>query len=576
LNPKVDVCVVGGGVSGLSTALELRQRGRSVVVLSRDLAQSATRAAGGMLAPQSERLEAGPLLDLCVEARAEWPKWAESSLGTNAPSIRAVGGFISPCSSASDPIASWTPVASAGPAEWLDGTALAAMEPCLSGGRAQMFGGWWYPLDCSVDPIETHLALYQACEQAGIIIRTGVEVAGLDLTSKSCDAVRLSDGSRIHAGHICLANGAWLRSLLPVPIYPQKGQMLRLERKSGANAPPPPDRVIYANGCYLIPRGNDLIVGATVEDSDSPHADIRGVSQLLDSALSLCPGLASWSLADAWAGLRPNTLDSNPILGPTRWQNLWVAGGYWRNGILLAPRAARLVVDAMDGKYDNYYLDAFRWDRFFQARTPESSRFIVNRSPPSSSDNNQDQGGYESIVGRDQDTMADARRMNRATLFQKYPESIVEEHQAVQQNKDEGGYEAILGRAEDTMAEARRANRATLFGTASIPHPTTNVKQEIPEPNPLPLTDFKMWKALPDGSPGEQIFYQKPPPELRIGKTAADEICELQTPIVNSPSALPDKSLASDKAKVAEADRLYESIRQRRQHSSSSTSFSSS
>ncbi|KAH8048347.1 MAP kinase [Aureococcus anophagefferens] len=64
-----DVVVVGGGMSGLSTALELRRRGRSVCVLSRDLAQAATLAAGGMLAPQAERLPGGPLLDLCVRSR---------------------------------------------------------------------------------------------------------------------------------------------------------------------------------------------------------------------------------------------------------------------------------------------------------------------------------------------------------------------------------------------------------------------------------------------------------------------------------------------------------------------------
>ena len=43
---KLDVVVVGGGISGLATALELARRGRSVRVVSRDLAKSATLAAG--------------------------------------------------------------------------------------------------------------------------------------------------------------------------------------------------------------------------------------------------------------------------------------------------------------------------------------------------------------------------------------------------------------------------------------------------------------------------------------------------------------------------------------------------
>ncbi|KAK7254573.1 glycine oxidase ThiO [Aureococcus anophagefferens] len=74
-----DVVVVGGGMSGLSTALELRRRGRSVCVLSRDLAQAATLAAGGMLAPQAERLPGGPLLDLCVRSREARPARARDA-----------------------------------------------------------------------------------------------------------------------------------------------------------------------------------------------------------------------------------------------------------------------------------------------------------------------------------------------------------------------------------------------------------------------------------------------------------------------------------------------------------------
>ena len=56
------------------------------------------------------------------------------------------------------------------------------------------------------------------------------------------------------------------------------------------------------------------------------------------------------------------------VLGRTRWSNLWVCGGYWRNGILLAPTAARLLADAMDASLsdkDALLLDACRWDRFF-------------------------------------------------------------------------------------------------------------------------------------------------------------------------------------------------------------------
>jgi len=54
-----DVLVVGGGLAGLSVALEVASRGGKVTVLCRDPKESASMAAGGMLAPQAERLESG-------------------------------------------------------------------------------------------------------------------------------------------------------------------------------------------------------------------------------------------------------------------------------------------------------------------------------------------------------------------------------------------------------------------------------------------------------------------------------------------------------------------------------------
>ena len=70
-----DVLIVGGGVIGLAIALELRQQGAKVTVLSRDFGQAASHAAAGMLAPQAEGLPPGPLADLCRASLALYPAW---------------------------------------------------------------------------------------------------------------------------------------------------------------------------------------------------------------------------------------------------------------------------------------------------------------------------------------------------------------------------------------------------------------------------------------------------------------------------------------------------------------------
>ena len=108
-----------------------------------------------------------------------------------------------------------------------------------------------------------------------------------------------------------------------------------------------------------------LVATATAVDDSSPPEAVAVVSAVpLAPAEAAHPSAAGLSIAtagmswehggdfevdEAWSGLRPTTVDGAPVLGRTRWTNLWVCGGYWRNGILLAPAAAELLADAMDG-----------------------------------------------------------------------------------------------------------------------------------------------------------------------------------------------------------------------------------
>ena len=452
-----DVVVVGGGMSGLSTALELRRRGRSVCVLSRDLAQAATLAAGGMLAPQAERLPGGPLLDLCVRSREAWPAWLATL--DDPPPLHAVGGFVSPCLDLNDPVGTWTPVEAAGPAEWLEGAALRAMEPSLG---PKALGGWWYPLETWVDPVRAHAALLRTCEREGVDVRTGVDVEGLDLErSGRCGGVRLAGGDVLTGDEYCVAAGAWLRNLLPVPVDAQKGQMVALKAPTAAIAEKAPRRVVYGADCYVIPRGDRVVVGATVENTTSTHNDVSGLLSILTKATALCPGLGDFEVDEAWSGLRPTTVDGAPVLGRTRWTNLWVCGGYWRNGILLAPAAAELLADAMDGALSAdgaRLLDACRWDRFFAPVSPSSARFLPNHAP-AASPADLDAAGYDAIKGTSAAAGGDARAANLGALFDSAPAAP-----ASPADLDRAGYDAIKGAAPAAGDDARSANRAALLG----------------------------------------------------------------------------------------------------------------
>merc|ERR1712238_184258 len=128
-----------------------------------------------------------------------------------------------------------------------------------------------------------------------------------------------------------------------------------------------------------------------------------GIMHVLSHALQLVPGLADLPIEETWAGLRPTTPDKGPILGETPWENLFVAGGYWRNGVLLAPKTGHLLATLIASKNNNHddnedsnseiqlsqenrkMLDAFSWDRFTSPeggkRMAANSRYAASMYP---------------------------------------------------------------------------------------------------------------------------------------------------------------------------------------------------
>lgn len=352
----LDLAIVGGGIVGLSVAWRAAQRGLSVAVLERgELGGGATHVAAGMLAPVSE-VEFGDagrgVLELGMRSAAMWPEFA-------AELERAGEVDVGLCRSGTLVVARDDDEARELERQLqfrhelglravrLRASEAREREPALA---PTVRLGLYAPDDHSVDPRKAIAALWRACERAGVKLRRHTPVLGLeiDASRKRVCGVRVEDETLL-AREVVVAGGAWSGALPGLPdgagvnVRPVKGQILRLRDPAG---PGLLEGVVRFEGGYLVPRGDGrYVLGATVEERGfEPNATAGGVYELLRDAHELVPGVSELHIEELAVGYRPGTPDNVPILGRGALDGLLWATGHHRNGILLAPLTAELLV----------------------------------------------------------------------------------------------------------------------------------------------------------------------------------------------------------------------------------------
>lgn len=340
-----DAIIAGGGIIGLSLALELRKRHLTVAILDRgEPGREASFAGAGMLAA-SEVDDSVGLCELARFSASIYPEFVEK--------VEHLSGLKIDFRRQGTLLLHEVPVEGG-----LDTETLAQMEPAL---QETPFYAQHMAEDC-VDPRSLIPALIAAAKAEGVYMIKGTEVRNI-----AAKAGRLEVETR-HSSYQCqsLVNccGAWAAELAgnPAPVEPVKGHLLSLI---------PPEElklkhVLRSESVYLVPRASGMIVvGSTVERVGFDRAvNPEVIQSLFQRAANLLPVLGESRIHESWSGLRPGTPDNLPIMGAGALPGSFISTGHYRNGILLAPASARAMAAIIAGGEPEMDLSEFLPSRF--------------------------------------------------------------------------------------------------------------------------------------------------------------------------------------------------------------------
>ena len=225
---------------------------------------------------------------------------------------------------------------------------LAKVEPALAYAQDKLVGGLHLPNDETGDCYLFTNALADLAKGLGVDFKFNQKVEKLVVEGDEIKGV-VVDGQVLTADRYVLAFGSYSRDLLKplhldLPVYPVKGYSLTIPIVDPAFAPQSTE--LDETYKIAITRFDERIrVGGMAELSGFSHAlneNRRATLQMVTQ--DLFPG-GDMAQASFWTGLRPMTPDSTPIIGATRFKNLFLNTGHGTLGWTMACGSGKLISD---------------------------------------------------------------------------------------------------------------------------------------------------------------------------------------------------------------------------------------
>jgi glycine oxidase len=300
---SADIVVVGAGVIGMTTALELARAGLKVCVLERGMAgKQSSWAAGGILSPLPPDQSVPEIKDLLDQSLLAFPEYCavlQEQTGID-PEFWRCGAVVQ-----------------------------------------DAHGERWFPDVAQVRSPRLLKALVLALACEGVVLLEQTPALGWQAQAGKLAGVMTQRGM-IACPQAVLAAGTWSGELTHVPISPVKGQMLLLRGE-----PSLLNHVRMDDQAYLVPRRDGhILVGSTLEDAGFDVTPTpQGRDFLMNCAERLWPATAKLRIERQWAGLRPRPAGPAPLIGPADGiEGLFLNAGHYRLGVTLSLASARRCV----------------------------------------------------------------------------------------------------------------------------------------------------------------------------------------------------------------------------------------